>query len=285
MLPRREASDRQFRDGSSSSPPSRNRGPAKQSPRDFLQTGNARERRGSGGGGGGGGVESSGNDRREKKLDFDAELSDEEIKYLETQDNVGDYSETLFGARATKHTRSNQYKTYTPTDISDDSLQGMGPALALGERGMSETFGDKMIQVNKNQAEYDKRVEDLAQKWAEGEFCHFRSKQERDHTTRTVERNLAGLGDNAELDEEKEKEKTELVDTRMAEETERLATRLLKGEYHIGPLGKGPTAELLERYTSRNETYLTKDRQSLAEKVGSLLPLKTAPSSAQSARK
>lgn len=278
MLFRRDASDRQYQGSASNSQQNRIRGPPRKSQSSRPREGDPKERRE--------GIESRGNDERDRDQDLeeDSDLTDEEIKYLETKD-TSDYNDTSLEGRASKYTRSYKYKTYTPAAITMDSLQGMGPAFAFGERGMSETFGDKMIQVNKDQAEYDKRVNDLAQKWAEGEFCHFRSKQEREHTTKTVERNLAGTGDNARLDEEKEKEKMELMDTRMAEETEKLATRLLKGEYHIGPLGKGPTADLLERYTARNESYLSKDRQSFVEKISTLLPLKAAPPSKGPARK
>lgn len=138
---------------------------------------------------------------------------------------------------------------------------------------MNETVGERLIEVKRQQDEYDERIEELAQKVGEGEFCRFRSKQERVDTMKTVERNLAGQGDNAELDEEQEKEKTALIDARMAEARAKLATRLLKGDYYVGPLGKGPTAELLERYTQKNETYMPQDSQALAGKIRTLLPL------------
>ena len=90
---------------------------------------------------------------------------------------------------------------------------------------------------------------------------------------KTVERNLAGTGDNAAVDEGKEKEEMAVMDTRVAEERGKIADRLLGGRYYIGLLGKGQTAELLERYTRKNETYLPRDREALAGKVGTLLPL------------
>ncbi|KAI4168451.1 MAG: hypothetical protein LQ343_006402 [Gyalolechia ehrenbergii] len=270
MLPRQDASDKQFQGGVSNAQHNRNRAPRTQSRASRSRAEGSREHRDA--------VRSNGNDDRDGSRDSKEELSSMEIKYLESRDNTSDYNDSIFEGRAARHTRSNQSKIYTPTEITLESLQGMGPALACGEWGMSETVGEKMIQVNKAQTEYDERINELAQKWAEGVFCHFRSKQERDHTTKTVERNLAGVGDNAKLGEEKDKEKMGLMDTRMEEETRKLATRLLKGDYYIGPLGKGPTAEFLERYTSKNETYLPKDRQSLAGKVNTLLPLKAAAS-------
>ncbi|KAL8932996.1 MAG: hypothetical protein Q9216_006571 [Gyalolechia sp. 2 TL-2023] len=275
MPPRRDASDKQFQGGTSNAQHNRNRGPPNQSRPPRSKAGGPKERRGP--------VRYLGGDARDDPRDSQEELSTEEVEYLQTKDSIADYNDTIFGGHAAGHIRPNQFKTYTPTEISLDSLQGMGPALACEEWGMSETVGEKMIQVNKAQTEYDERINELAQKWAEGEFCHFRSKQERNHTMKTVERNLAGIGDNAKLDEEKEKEKMSLMDRRMEEETEKLATKLLKGEYYVGPLGKGPTAELLERYTLKNETYLPKDRQSLAGKISTLLPLKSGSSTASPA--
>ncbi|KAL9029775.1 MAG: hypothetical protein Q9196_002017 [Gyalolechia fulgens] len=275
MRPRSDASDKQHEGGASNTQQNRKRGPPSQSRPPRTKAGGAKERRGA--------VRPSGNDDSADSRNSKEELSSEEITYLETRDDISDYNDTIFAGRAAGHTRANQYKTYTPTEISVDSLQGMGPALACGERGMSETVGERMIQVNKDQAAYDERISELARKWAEGEFCHFRSKRERDHTTKTVERNLAGVGDNAKRDEGKEKEQMGLMDTRMEEEVGKLATRLLRGEYSIGPLGKGPTAELLERYTTKKETYLPKDRQSLAGQISTLLPLKAAPSTASPA--
>ncbi len=194
------------------------------------------------------------------------------MAYLNSRDSISNYSDMIYEGGAAEHLNPGD-RIYKPANMSAETLQGMGPALACGEWGMSETVGEKLIQVNKKQNEYDERIEELASKFAEGVFCHFRTKQERIDTMKTVERNLAGQGDNAKLDEEEEKEKMAIMDTRMTEERAKLATRLLKGDYYVGPLGKGPTAELLERYTRKNETYMPKDSQSLAGKIGTLLPL------------
>lgn len=148
---------------------------------------------------------------------------------------------------------------------------------------MSETVINTLKRVNLLRDEYDERISNLARSWEAGEFCQFRNPQEKEDTLKTVERNLAGQGDNAPLDETEEKERMELVDMRMKEERAKLATRLLKGDYYIGPLGKGPTAELLERYTRKNETYLPKDSLALAGKISTLLPLDQPSSAAKAA--
>ncbi|KAL8637533.1 MAG: hypothetical protein Q9228_005206 [Teloschistes exilis] len=179
----------------------------------------------------------------------------------------------MFQGGTVQYARKKKPTIYTPAIPSLETFEGQGPAIACGEWGMSETVIDTLKRVNLLQDEYDERISQLARTWEAGEFCQFRNPQEKEDTLKTVERNLAGQGDNAPLDETKEKERMELVDTRMKEERANLATRLLKGDYYIGPLGKGPTAELLERYTRKNETYLPKDSLALAGKISTLLPL------------
>ncbi|KAL8774811.1 MAG: hypothetical protein Q9209_000750 [Squamulea sp. 1 TL-2023] len=276
ILPRRDASDRQYQGGTTSSQHNRSRGPPRSNTRVPRSGGPAerkqRER-----------APRSNFSRGTTSKAIGDEPSEEEIAYLNSRDSVSSYSDMIYEGGATKHINPID-KVYTPADTSTDALQGLGPALACGEWGMSETVGERLIQVNRKQDEYDERIEELARKFGEGEFCHFRSKQERADTMKTVERNLAGQGENAKLDEEEEKEKMALMDTRMAEERAKLATRLLKGDYYIGPLGKGPTAELLERYTRKNETYMPKDGQALAGKIKTLLPLDSVASQGSSAR-
>ncbi|KAL8876915.1 MAG: hypothetical protein Q9198_004971 [Flavoplaca austrocitrina] len=249
VSPRRDASDRQYRGGISSSQHNRSRGQPRSNSRIPRSGGSTaprtRERPPRSVFAGRGGSQR-----------YDVEHTEDEIAYLKSRNNASQVD-----------------RTYTPMDVSAESLQGMGPALACDEWGMNETVGERLIQVKRQQDEYDERIEELAQKVGEGEFCRFRSKQERVDTMKTVERNLAGQDDNAELDEEQEKEMTALIDARMAEARAKLATRLLKGDYYVGSLGKGPTAEMLERYTQKNETYMPQDSQALAGKIRTLLPL------------
>lgn len=281
ILSRRDPSDRQFQGGSTNASHNRSRGGPSSGARKGARTSAGKEKKRAGGVRSGFGF---GGGRDRGKAIFQ-EPDEEEKKYLETKDRVTDYyTLSVFGINAQKHTRELKHKTYTPADMSVDAFQGMGPSLACGERGMTETVTERMMKIAKKKDEYDSRIEELARKYAEGEFCHFRNKQEREDTMRTVERNLAGTGDNAALDEGQEEEKMALVDTRMKEEGEKLAGTLLKGDYYIGPLGKGPTAELLERYTRKNETYRPEHGQALAGKIGTLLPMNAAASPATTAK-
>ncbi|KAL8655890.1 MAG: hypothetical protein Q9226_002864 [Calogaya cf. arnoldii] len=262
---RRDASDKQYQGGTTSSQQDRSRGPPGANSRKPRSGGPAgpknREKAPRSNFSGGGSSKQVGD-----------EPTEEEIEYLRSRDNISTYGDMIYKGGSSQYIGQG-HSTYKPRVISADTLQGMGPALACGEWGMNETIGERLIQINKKQDEYGERIEELAQKVGEGEFCQFWSKQEKVDTMKTVERNLAGQGENAKLDEEQEKEKTSLMDARMAEERAKLATRLLKGDYYVGPLGKGPTAQLLERYTRKNETYLPKDSKALAGKIQTLLPL------------
>ena len=277
MLPRRDASDKRYQGGTSNAQHNRSRGQTNETRPPRARAEGTRKRSAA--------PRLSNNRDDENQPERFDEVLEKESEYLKTRNNFTMYDEITFGGGGVGHTRPYQISTYTPTEPTVDSLRGMGPSLACGEFGLSETVGERMVQVNRKQDKYDDRIEELARKWGEGEFCLFKSKAEREDTLKTVQRNLAGVGDNAALNEEEEKAKMALVDTRMREETGKLATRLLKGEYSIEPLGKGPTAELLERYTKKNETYLPKDGQALAGKIGTLVALKTASSPAGSIRR
>ncbi|KAL8803412.1 MAG: hypothetical protein Q9182_003210 [Xanthomendoza sp. 2 TL-2023] len=263
--PRRDASDRQLQGGASSAQHKRNRATPGGRARASASGGSREPKKRLG-------APQSTSQRISGSKEVRDEPSEEEFAYLNSRDHISFYSDRIFEGGGTKHLRPVD-TTYIPADISAESLQGMGPALACGEWGMSETVGERLIEVNKAHDEYNERIQELAQKFGQGKFCHFRSKRERTDTMNTIARDVAGEGDNAPLDEGEEKEKMERMDTRMAEERAKLATRLLKGDYQVGPLGKGPTAEVLERYTLKNESYFPKDRLALAAKIATLLPL------------
>ncbi|KAL9576435.1 MAG: hypothetical protein Q9212_007098 [Teloschistes hypoglaucus] len=281
ITPRRDASDSRFQGGTTNAVHNRTRG----GPDRPRRSGAGAGRSGAGSGDrseaggprkrdrdsrardfGGGGSSGKRRDTREKP-------TAEEIAYFRSREEGESYGDSMFQGGTAQYARKPRSTTYTPAIPSLETFEGQGPAIACGEWGMSETVIDTLKRVNLHQDEYDERISKLAQLWEAGEFCQFRNPREKEDTLKTVERNLAGQGDNAALDEMKEKERMELVDTRMKEERAKLATRLLKGDYYIGPLGKGPTAELLERYTRKNETYLPKDSLALAGKIGTLLPL------------
>ncbi|KAI4200051.1 MAG: hypothetical protein LQ350_004189 [Teloschistes chrysophthalmus] len=293
ITPRRDASDSRFQGGTTNAVHNRTRGGP-----DRPRRGGPGARSGRSGAGSGGRSEAGGPRKRDrdsrardlggggsggKRRDTREKPNAEEIAYFRSREEGASYGNSMFQGGTAQYARKKRSTTYTPSIPSLETFEGQGPAIACGEWGKSETVIDTLKRVNLHQDEYDERISKLAQTWEAGEFCQFRTPQEKVDTLKTVEQNLAGQGDNAPLDENKEKERMELVDTRMKEERAKLATRLLKGEYYIGPLGKGPTAELLERYTRKNETYLPKDSLALAGKISTLLPLGQPAPSAKAA--
>ncbi|KAI4169909.1 MAG: hypothetical protein LQ348_007201 [Seirophora lacunosa] len=271
ILTRRDPSDKQYQGGSTNASHTRNRGPPSQSG-GLRPNSSSKPKKGSAG------PRSGGSAGGGKGKPINAKPSEAEMRYLQARERPDGPSDLAF-ISSSKATSSAPHlkkatRTYTPAAMTLDTLEGMGPALACGERGMRETVTERLVEIAREKSAYDDRIEALARKWSEGTFCHFRSKQEKTDTLRTVERQLAGTGDNAALDEREEKEKLALVDQRMQEEGEKLAKRLLGGAYSVGKLGTGPTAELLQRYTGRNESYRAEDGVKLAGKVGALLPLK-----------
>ncbi|KAL9007936.1 MAG: hypothetical protein Q9173_006890 [Seirophora scorigena] len=271
IISRRDPSDRQYQGGSTNASHTRNRAPPSQSRGPRPNTGSKPKKKPTGprsGGYAGGG----------KGKPINVKPSEDEMQYLQARERPDGPSDFRFISSSSKATSAPHLKkgtqTYTPAAMTLDTLEGMGPALACGERGMRETVTERLLEIAQEKSAYDDRIEALARKWSEGIFCHFSSKQEKADTLRTVERQLAGTGDNAALDEQEEKEKLALVDKRMQEEGEKLAARLLGGEYFVGKLGTGPTAELLQRYTGRNESYRAEDGVALAGKIGTLLPMK-----------
>ena len=201
-----------------------------------------------------------------------APLDIEETKYLQAQINDSASLESLLGLKP-PHTKSDEPTMYAPAEVSSAVLEGLGPAVPCGEWGMSETIRENLNRVNTKQENYDERIELLASQYGEGNNVSFKSKKEKEDTLRLITRNLAGVGDNAEIDESEEEKRMALVDMKMKEAGEKMTERLLRGKYTVGPLGKGATAELLEKYTRKNKTYSPRDQDQLVARVGTLLPL------------
>ncbi|KAL8956799.1 MAG: hypothetical protein Q9193_005769, partial [Seirophora villosa] len=207
ILSRRDPSDKQYQGGSTNASHTRNQDPPSQS-RSFRPNSSSKPKKGSAG------PRSSGFASGKDKL-INAKPSEAEMRYLQARDRPDGPSDIAFissssNATSAPHHLKKATSTYTPAAITLDTLEGMGPALACGERGMRETVTERLVAIAREKSAYDDRIEALARKWSEGTFCHFGSKQEKTDTLRAVERQLAGNGENAALDEQQEKEKLAL---------------------------------------------------------------------------
>ncbi|KAI4116956.1 MAG: hypothetical protein LQ341_007679, partial [Variospora aurantia] len=200
IFSRRDPSDGQYQGGSTNASHTRNRGPSGQSRGPRPNTSKPKKKVNA--------PRQSGYSGGEYRKPMNDKPSEDEMEYLQARerpDGPSDFFFTSSSSSSSSATSASLLKqdraTYTPADMSLSTLDGMGPALACGERGMLETVTERLSQVAREKDAYDDRIEALAQKWSEGIFCHFQSPQEKTDTLRTVERQLAGTGDNAALDE------------------------------------------------------------------------------------
>lgn len=163
---------------------------------------------------------------------------------------------------------------YDLVDVSKEALVGKGPAVIVGQWGMSELVEDtlnRMAPVGLNDAGV--RRQDLARELLRGSVVRFKDEEEKNGVLSMAE-SIATK--DAELKSEK---KGELIESKFAgfepfsEDWKfRFSAKMLKGEYDLtGNTGKEGDPQDLLRNTRRNETYLPKDGDSLAARVRSLL--------------
>ena len=161
-----------------------------------------------------------------------------------------------------------------PADISTDALVGGGPAVIVGQWGMSELVEERlnrMAPAGLNDAGI--RRQDLARELLRGSVVRFKDEEEKDSVLAMAE-SIATK--EAEL---KSEAKGELIESEFAgfepfgeDWKVRFSANTLKGEYELlGNIGKEGDPQDLVRNTRRNETYLPKDGDSLAARVRSLL--------------
>ena len=163
---------------------------------------------------------------------------------------------------------------YDPSDISTDALVGEGPAVIMGQWGMSELVEErlnKMAPAGLNDAGI--RRQDLARGLLRGNIVRFKDEEEKNGVLAMAE-SIATK--EAEL---KSEEKGELIQSKFAgfepfgeDWKARFSANMLKGEYElVGNAGKEEGLQDLVRHTRRHETYLPRDGDSLAARVRSLL--------------
>lgn len=169
-------------------------------------------------------------------------------------------------------------KPYQVQDVTQESLVGDGPAVAVGEFGMSEMVEERLrILTRKNMMEGFAGREGVMRRVMAGGFVRFENEQEKEELLAEAERMSQR---EAELRSE---EKGEVVESKWTEfvgleEAERNAVveSVLKGQYTIEAEGAEGIVGHLMRSTSRNETYLSKDGSALLEKVRTLLSTQKA---------
>ena len=163
---------------------------------------------------------------------------------------------------------------YNPADISPEALVGGGPAVIVGQWGMSEVVEERLNRLAPTGlTDAGTRRQDLARELLRGNVVRFKDEEEKNDVLAMAE-SIAIK--EAEL---KSEEKGELIESKFEgfepfddEWKVRLLTNMLKGEYRLAEEAakEGDPPDLV-RNTIRNETYLPKNEASLAAKVRSLV--------------
>ena len=174
---------------------------------------------------------------------------------------------------------------YQP-DTTAENLHRLGPAVFLGQRGMSEIFEEKLDELAPaGLRDLGVRDTELVKEILSGEFIRFKSDEELESVIALANSKVK------QYVEMRSEEKGEVISSTpiefetLNEETRtRMITRWLKGEYVLGDLhSKNAAIRHLRTATGRNGSYLPKDQDSIAAKVRGLLPAQPIPSTSASA--
>lgn len=162
---------------------------------------------------------------------------------------------------------------FQPAPISKEALSGMGPALAVGERGMSEAVQEKLRIIEKTREVESERLEMLARMRINGMKVDCRSKRESDALEQRVKQILDG-GDQQSEDSHPISD----------EQKEGFTRKLLGGGYILRHADAGDVVGNVERLANRNTSYLPEDESSLLQKFKTMLPAVQAAAAKKPAR-
>ena len=165
------------------------------------------------------------------------------------------------------------------SEVSTEALTGGGPALLVGEWGMSEVVEETLNRLAPAGLKNDgvRREEELATKLLRGEFIRFKDDEEKSTVLGMAHR---ATERGAELRSE---EKGEIVEATSPEfepleegSRSQMVDKMLKGAYELaGRREEDGVLQHLLRHTSRNESYYPENGSSLAAKVKSMLQTQT----------
>lgn len=184
-----------------------------------------------------------------------------------------EYTEAEKKYRTDKRTKAlGRDEPYQIRDVNRESLVGDGPAVAMGEFGMSELVEEWLrLLARKSMMGGMAGRENVIKRALTGKFVMFETEREKQEVLAEVERISKRF---AELRSEETGEIVEAKATEFVglEETERKAVveGLLKGQYRFTEKGAEGLPAHLMRSASRNETYRLKDGSVLLEKVRAL---------------
>ena len=169
---------------------------------------------------------------------------------------------------------------YHPGMTAED-LTKLGPAIFLGQWGMSEIVEEKLAKLAPaGQWDQGTRPTELTKDMLSGEFVRFKNDEELKKILTLAESEAKRYA------ERRSEEKGEVVESEpvefetLDEDTKaRLCTKWFKGEYALqSPSPEVAVLQHLRVATGVNASYLPKDQDSIAEKVRGLLPTQTSSS-------
>lgn len=165
---------------------------------------------------------------------------------------------------------------YTPAPLTAESLSGYGPALPIEGFGMDEAVEGWVGRIETRGLGRQRDVELMVDKWKRGDFVDFRGDDE--IKKRVLEGVENGLGEMGEEEQEK------VAETLRETFGSAVGRKAFKGEYAFeGRQGKS-VLDAVMRQTVRNASFRSRDGETLAAKVRSLLPAETAGGGQKAAR-
>lgn len=176
--------------------------------------------------------QTAGGTEKRAKISNEEILNDKEKEYLKQK-------------RAREAAKS---VAYEPGDVGQNTFSGVGPAVASGERGLSEVLGERLL---------------LAKQHMDGEYVEWHSREQKADVMTLVGR--------LKREAKKPGRRRGVAEARL--QTQSLIQKLLEGRYQFTrPQQREDIVGNVERHTDRNESYYPADQQSLLEKVKSLMP-------------
>lgn len=157
---------------------------------------------------------------------------------------------------------------YEPAELTPETLLGKGPALALGEWGMSDVVHARLATIDAKHVEWAAKREAKVRKGLANGYIGPAAHQWNVHTERVKQWHEHEMDAQGGAEGEAKEEVNALTDEQKA----RFLKQLLDGQYVMGGKGDGGVLDRVNMLTSRNGSYFPRDGETVERKVSTLLP-------------
>lgn len=182
--------------------------------------------------------------------------------------------EELDYLEAKQKAESGALVAYQPEKVTHEALNGMGPAVALGQWGMSEVIHECLNTIDWKRELDSFQVGLVARMQVEGLPIGHGNKTQGEAIQRRVAQMLAGVDATPSL---RRREPTEesVHDGHLFSDAQKqeLLQKLLGGRYTMKHAEAGDVVGHVERHAHRNEGYFPEDGNSLVRTVRALIPV------------